>query len=251
MCEVSIIIPSYKGSNEILIAVWGALSQTVTSKEIIVVDDNGIGTEEQIKTKEKLQKFIKENKIKYFAHEKNLNGSAARNTGIKASNGKYIAFLDDDDYIIPSKLEEQINVLEKTPKEVGMSVCEGYYVHKDGKGYLKKIKGNYVALDKYLLDKHYFNTSSIVIKRECLIDMKGFDDSFIRHQDWEFCTRMLSRYKSIVVHKPLFIKYSFNRNNPSNIEKRIENLDFFFEKMEDKLKDNLSLNIVNRIYKFK
>ncbi|HBT4553067.1 TPA: glycosyltransferase family 2 protein, partial [Enterococcus faecium] len=84
MCEVSIIIPSYKGSNEILIAVWGALSQTVTSKEIIVVDDNGIGTEEQIKTKEKLQKFIKENKIKYFAHEKNLNGSAARNTGIKA-----------------------------------------------------------------------------------------------------------------------------------------------------------------------
>ena len=94
---VSIVIPTYGGSDCVKRAVDSCLSQSYSYLEIIVVDDNGEGTESQVKTYNSLSSLIESNKIRYICHEVNKNGSAARNTGVKASTGEYIALLDDDD----------------------------------------------------------------------------------------------------------------------------------------------------------
>lgn len=237
--KVSIIIPTYAGCNNIEIAVKSAINQTIKSKEIIVVDDNGIGTENQVKTEKKLKEFIDKKEIKYLKHNVNKNGSAARNTGLKASKGEYISFLDDDDYMFPDKIKNQLDKLEYSNSNVGFCVCSGYYVHKDGKGYIKKIINNENFLINYLKDKLYFNTSTLLIKRNAINSINGFDESFRRHQDWEFCTRLLSKYDACIESKPLIIKFDEGRNSPKTIEQRTDQLNFFFSKVGNIIKNSV------------
>ena len=86
--KVSVIIPTYKRSRDILRAVESVLSQTIDSFEVIVVDDNGIGTIEGEETAKIMQRYVNENRLTYIRHEHNLNGAVARNTGIKRAVGK-------------------------------------------------------------------------------------------------------------------------------------------------------------------
>ena len=97
---VSVIIPTYSRPDFISRAIESVLNQTYKPIEIIVVDDNGRGTNNQILTEQVLTNFIRSNQIKYIVHEKNKNGSAARNTGAASSHGEYITFLDDDDVLL-------------------------------------------------------------------------------------------------------------------------------------------------------
>ncbi|WP_366002205.1 glycosyltransferase family 2 protein [uncultured Clostridium sp.] len=132
---VTIIIPTYKGKDTILRAVNSALNQTYNNLQVIVVDDNGRGTKEQLITQKLLQNYIYNNKILYIAHEKNSNGSIARNTGLKYAIGEYICFLDDDDdEFLPTKTKIQVELLNNTNSNIGMVVSSykiklpnGYY----------------------------------------------------------------------------------------------------------------------------
>lgn len=84
---VSVIIPTYKGADKINSAVDSVLNQTYKNIEVIVVDDNGENESEQLLTAEKMKKYETFENVKYLVHKKNINGSAARNTGIRASKG--------------------------------------------------------------------------------------------------------------------------------------------------------------------
>src|SRR5699024_8925925 len=78
-----------------------------------VVDDNDYDSIERELTSNKLQKYKDCPIVKYIKHEYNKNGAAARNTGIKNSNGNYLTFLDDDDELYPEKVMEQVSALKK------------------------------------------------------------------------------------------------------------------------------------------
>ena len=105
---VSVIIPTYKGADKINSAVDSVLNQTYKNIEVIVVDDNGENEPEQLLTAEKMKKYETFENVKYLVHKKNINGSAARNTGIRASKGFYLGFLDDDDVFLPEKTQKQV-----------------------------------------------------------------------------------------------------------------------------------------------
>lgn len=104
--KVSVIIPTYRRTEDITRALDSVLAQTLEAVEVIVVDDNGIGSECGIATETAMRPYIDSKRITYIQHEKNKNGSAARNTGIKVAKGKYISFLDDDDIYRPDRLEK-------------------------------------------------------------------------------------------------------------------------------------------------
>lgn len=245
--KVSIIIPTYKGSTTVCLACKSAINQTYENIEIIVVDDNGEGTEEQVRTEKVLAEYIDNHSITYLCHKKNMNGSAARNNGLWHSAGEYVCFLDDDDVMFRDKIEKQVACLTNTNDSIALCVCDGYYVRRDGVGYHKKIKHKNDFMYYYMMDINYFNTTAILFKAEPLKKIGGFDDSFKRHQDWEVCCRILSKYDAVVTSEPLMVRYLENRNNPANLQIRNDQLNFFFDNITSYMQKKLSNRQVENI----
>lgn len=244
--KVSIIVTTYKGHEEVEYAVLSVLNQSYKNIEIIVVDDNGINSDEQLMTAKSLSKYIDKGLIKYITHKKNINGSAARNTGARAASGDWLTFLDDDDIYLENKVETE---LKKAIKEkCDMVVCGGFYVNKKGNGYKSIFKKNQNLLLNYLTEKTLFNSSSIFIKKDKFFELNGFDESFKRHQDWEFCTRAILKLNVDIVQDHQYIKYAFGRNVAQNAEIAEKYLAHFINKIGNIVKEydeNVYIKIKN------
>lgn len=194
---VSIIIPTYKSSNTLKRAVISVLNQTYKNIEVIVVDDNNPDTEHRTKTEAVMKEFEKNSRVKYIKHERNKNGAAARNTGFRHSKGEYICFLDDDDVFLEKKVEKQVEFLQENGQFDGVYTWR--YQH-----------GNVISYDKSgdlseeILSLAFTPyTSSIMIKRECYDFLNGFDESYKRHQDFEFLLRFFKHFSIGLVKEPL------------------------------------------------
>ena len=197
--SVSVIIPTYKNPNTVVRAVDSVLNQKgFNDFEVIVVDDNDPESIERTLTEKAMKKYSINEKVQYIKHSKNKNGAAARNTGFKHSNGKYIAFLDDDDIFLENKLKKQYEYMEKHPE------FDASYTWRiqAGKELVKYRKTG--DLSKELLMLEFFPTTiTIMIKSECYDALEGFDESFNRHQDFEFLLRFFEKYRIGVVEEPL------------------------------------------------
>ena len=106
--KVSVIIPTYNRADLVQRAIHSVLKQSVTPMEIIVVDDASTDHTDEI-----LAQF--ENKISIIKHSENMGVSTARNTGIKAARGNWMAFLDSDDTWQKDKLKTQIKFIQRHP----------------------------------------------------------------------------------------------------------------------------------------
>lgn len=227
---VSVIIPTFSRPYNLERAIKSTLSQTYKNIEIIIVDDNGIGSKYQIETEKAIRNYIKKGEVKYIKHDINKNGATARNTGLKASKGIYVNFLDDDDEFLPDKIKNQVNLLEKNIKYAACC-CDSiiqYHHHQD----IVKCQQNGNLIEAILSGNAHFNTSSVLFRRNALEELNGFDESFRRHQDWELYIRFFRKYLMISTFQmPLLIKHvtttSVITNEPL---KQIEYLEFFLNK---------------------
>jgi len=193
---VSIVIPTYKRVDSLNRAIKSCLNQTYTNIEIIVVDDNGVGTPFNIEVNKIINSYS-DKRIKYLEHVHNKNGAAARNTGIKSSKGDYICFLDDDDYFMDDKILKQLDYLEKNSAFDGVS-CG---VIKNGATILDNKTGNLVK-DLLLMNTKLF-TTTLFFRAEVFKRISGFDVTFRRHQDYELLIRFFQYYKMGYVCEPL------------------------------------------------
>ena len=181
---ISVIIPTYKDRGGLQKAVRSALTQEDVDVEIFVVDDNPSESEERRLTELVMSEFANEDKVTYIKHPFNKNGSAARNTGLKASHGEYIAFLDDDDMFLPGKLKKQLDFLEKK-KTFDAVYC---FAGRSGKRLCKTAFEGDVTKELLMLNT-FMQTSCLMFRRKAIISIKGFDESFRRHQDYEILLR--------------------------------------------------------------
>lgn len=192
---VSVIIPTYGGGEYLARTVESALNQKYDQLEVIVVDDNGSGTEKQKETFENIKSLLDDDRLVYVAHEKNKNGSVARNTGAKVSKGEYLLFLDDDDVIKPNNLKSQTKLLESLDQYWGMAYCSSVE-YMEGAFYKKTIvKKSGDLLYELLTHSVSAATSTLLIRKSAFDTINGFDETFWRHQDYEFVARMAERYK--------------------------------------------------------
>ena len=227
---ISVIIPTHLGSQVICRAVDSALSQTYPNVEVVVVDDNGKGSEEQIATEKRMQKYVSNPHVKYLIHEVSRHGSAARNTGVLNSTGVYIALLDDDDYFLPNNLQEHYDTHLMHDDSYGVTFC-GMHIIRG------RLKENIVAkqegkvLFDFLMGRIRVGSSLVVIKRSVYEEFNGFDESFRRHQDWEFLTRVFTRYKLASTRKIGVVKINLNRNVSTNPQKYELNRIYYLDKM--------------------
>lgn len=105
---VSIIMPSYNTANYIGESINSVINQTYKNWELIIVDDCSTDNTDEI-----VNKFLKDERIKYLKNEKNSGAAISRNKALREAKGRWIAFLDSDDLWVPEKLEKQINFMEK------------------------------------------------------------------------------------------------------------------------------------------
>lgn len=195
--RVSIIIPTYRRPIFLKRAIESVLNNTYKNIEVIVVDDNNDGDEYRVETEQLMQEMINtDQRIRYFKHHVNKNGSAARNTGIRNSTGEYIMFLDDDDVFLPEKIQKQVEFMETHDNDWGASYTQYIDIFQNGKirKGLERNSGNMIV---YELSRNFFvhAGSNLMVRRSVVEEVDGFDESFNRNQDIEFLVKILRKYK--------------------------------------------------------
>ena len=233
---ITVIIPTYKRAKYIDRAIKSVLDQSYQGFEIIVVDDNSEGTIERHQLEQKMKKYANNPKVKYIKHKKNLNGAAARNTGIKEAKGEYITFLDDDDYYLPNRFEVLIKKLEEN-KEYN-AIYSSLIITKN-----KKFIGDIVAnksgnLQKeLLLNQVAFGAgTNMIFKASSLKEISGFDESFVRHQDIELMVRYFEKNKVLACNEYLAVLAQDDRGNEVDPDKYLEVKKHYFKKFNETIK---------------
>lgn len=236
MVKVSVIIPTYGKPIYLEKAIKSVLSQTLKEIELIVVDDNDPEAEARALTETLVKQYALDDRFYYIKHPQNLNGAVARNTGISASNGRYISFLDSDDEYMPERLEKCFNKMEETDSNIA-GVYTGCEFRKAGKVYsiYKDVKeGNYLV--STLACTFMFCTgSNIFARRNVVEELHGFDRNFLRHQDYEFLARLFENYSLTAIPEVLVIKNNENMNLP-DVEKMINIKKQYVNKFRDVIK---------------
>ena len=182
---VSVVIPAYNRASIVPRAIASVLAQTYQDWELIVVDDGS-----RDKTREAVEKFS-DARIRLVRHQQNAGQSAARNTGIQAARGKYIAFLDSDDEWLPEKLARDVEAFEAGGDQVGLVYCGKKLVGADGQ--LLKVRMPTLQGDVHasLLQGDFIGSCSrVAVRRRVLEPLGGFDESLCSYEDWDLWLRV-------------------------------------------------------------
>lgn len=206
---VSVIIPTYKRSDMLPRAIQSVLNQTYKNIQVVVVDDNDSDTTYRKKTESLMEQYVGDCRIKYIKHSKNSNGSVARNTGIKCSDGEIIAFLDDDDWYYPEKTEKQVTYLLNHPKH--HAVYCGW--DRDGKIVIPQEEGNLSY--NILSGDHIIYTNVIMMWKKDAIECGGWDETFWRHQEAAFLLRYFRKGGKIGIVPEVLVE--FDVSDRSNV----------------------------------
>jgi len=233
---VSIIIPTYARPTNLIRAIESVLTQTYTPIEIIVVDDNGVNTPFQKETEQLLAPYLSDGKLTYLKHDVNKNGSAARNTGSRASHGELIGYLDDDDTFMPTKIEEQVRRLQEA--HTVNSKVMGIYCNIEMIGYKMKFEPTDTVKEGNLSEpimagEINLNSSTLLMYRSAYDDINGWDERFPHHQDWEFCLRFFRKYEMALARPDICLVRKFRTPNLNflNPKRKACNMDFFLTEM--------------------
>ncbi len=233
---VSVIIPTYKRPSDLNRAIQSVLNQEYTNIEIFVVDDNDPNTPERLQTETLMDAYSDNSKVFYLKHNKNRNGSAARNTGWKASNGKYITYLDDDDEISVAKIRKQVECLEALDDTWG-ACYTAYKLIKPNGGYQVSSECRSGDVYIYALMRTMFmgSGSNLFLRKKVVDEIGGYDESFIRNQDIEFMARALEHYKLAYIDEPLLSIHQEIGRTSRTYEQINSYSEHYLNKFEDRL----------------
>jgi glycosyltransferase involved in cell wall biosynthesis len=183
---VSVVIPTYNRAELVERAVHSVLSQTYPDLEVIIVDDASTdNTRDRIKALQQVDR-----RIQYFRHDNNRGAQVARNTGIQAAKGEYMAFLDSDNEWLPRKLERQMVLFFPKADSPGVVYC-GYSKVSAGSDVLNEYVPRYRGLVyKQVLGDWLTDTSTLVVRKDILERIHGFDENIRAYQEWDLCIRL-------------------------------------------------------------
>ena len=248
---ISIVITTFKRPQMICDAVDNCLAQTYPNLEIIVIDDNGIHTEYQLKTQINLQKYIDDRTIKYFPLEENGGACLARNYGADKSTGKYIAFFDDDDEWTLDKIFKQYEKFQNSDENIGIVVCGQKII--DAK--TKKILASFTYKT---LKENPFNT--ILNSSSCIAgpnplylktafqSVNGFTKDLKSSQDLDIALKITKKYPIGIIDKACHIvKLHKGERISSNHENKISGFNYILKQYGDDMNDRGKLFYLQRI----
>jgi len=181
---VSVVIPTHNRASLLARAIRSVLGQTYQNLEVIVVDDGSTdGTREVVRS-------FQDSRIDYLFCQKNQGSPAARNLGLRAARGPYVAFLDDDDEWDTRKLERQVRALEQGGLDAilcGISKTSHHRVTRYDKPLVEP-----EALRRWAV---FFGAGSSLMAKIEVLRATRFDEALPIAEDWDLLIRLTARYR--------------------------------------------------------
>ena len=189
---VSVVIPTYNRLEDVRRALRSVQAQTFQDFEIIIVDD---GSSEALQPLE--GQFAKTRVIR---HATNQGAASARNTGVSAARGEYTAFLDSDDEWLPTKLAQQLAILQVRPD---LGACTTGFINLTPQGRVLDIPARQADWYRHLAKGCGLSPGSTLLARTALLVEFPYDPTFPRQEDMDLLLRFTRRYTLDVVREPL------------------------------------------------
>ncbi len=183
---VSVIIPVYDATAYIANALQSVFAQTFSDFEVLLVND---GSPDNERLERELQPYL--SRIRYFK-QVNRGPSAARNLAIRESQGRFIAFLDADDFWLPQHLARQMERLSRNQK-IGLVYANGFHLRDNnlvGTAFERVPQSGVADVDSLLSERCTINTSSVVASRSALFQAGLFEESMRHCEDFDLWLRV-------------------------------------------------------------
>ncbi|WP_406695897.1 glycosyltransferase family A protein [Singulisphaera sp. Ch08] len=216
---ISTVIPAYNYERYVTAAVESALAQSYPHQEVIVVDDGS--TDE---TRKRLAPY--EGRIRYL-YQENRGLSAARNSGIRAARGEFVAFLDADDLWHPEKLATQVRYLMGHPELALLAASHRVIGGGDiGRFDWPRVDGSQpivarpVSFDELVVGSR-FGACAVVARKWCFQEIGMFDESLRSAEDLDMWIRIASRFPVAMLDVPLWL-YRIHGTNMHDSTARME-----------------------------
>jgi glycosyltransferase involved in cell wall biosynthesis len=210
---VSVVIPAYNAAPYIGATLDSVFKQAFTDFEVLVVNDGSPDTPA-------LELALRPYQRIRYVRQENHGPSSARNRGIQAATGKYVAFLDSDDLWLPQHLAKQVIALEANSK-LQMVYANGIYLRGDapvGILFDNSIQSLPVDLDGLLHERATVITSSAVVLREALLRVGLFDEQLRRCEDYDLWLRLAQSGATISFTREIQIRHRQSNGLAANWE---------------------------------
>jgi len=197
--NISAIIPTHNRAHTLSRAIESVIKQSLPPAEIIIVDDGSTdGTAELIQNNFPDCRYL---------HQQNQGVSSARNSGIAAASGEWLAFLDSDDEWMPDKLATQSAALETAP---GLLLCHTEEIWiRNGKraNQMKKHTKRGGWIFQHCLPLCAISPSSAIIHRSLFEAVGLFDESLPACEDYDLWLRICAFYPTLYIETPHIVKH--------------------------------------------
>lgn len=217
----SVVIPLYNKELSIRNTILSVLNQSYQNFEIVIINDGSTdGSVDILNT-------IKDKRIRLI-HQKNQGVSTARNNGIKEAKYEWIAFLDGDDLWGKNHLEEIINMMKIYPHE---KVFVTSFEYSDKRKLFKHSRdSNIFLIDNYFkeaVDEVLIWTSVIVLSKECIVKVKGFNPILKRGEDVDLWGRVSKKFNIVKSNKITAI-YRVDAENRTSLSKDLKSTHVYY-----------------------
>ncbi|WP_082222435.1 glycosyltransferase family 2 protein [Halorubrum halophilum] len=226
---VTVVITTYNRPSYLRDCVESVLAQTYGPIELVVVDDCS-----DTPASETLADIDTDSLAGYrcVRHQTNRGVNAARNTGVEAGTGRYVAFLDDDDRWVPEKVERHVEAFEAADEDVGVVYSGMKAIHEDGarEELPPRIDGD---LTKALLCRNVVGSMSVVMVRADVAREVQFDEEFEAWADLEWFVRVSQRAAFVRLPEALVVyEYTSHGRLSDDFEKKRRGYDSFLNRFD-------------------
>ncbi len=206
MPKVSVLVALYKTDPAHLKqAINSLLNQTFHDFELLILDDCPTDSREQI------IKSFTDSRIQYFKNDKNLGIAPTRNKLVQMAGGKYLAIMDHDDMAMPTRLEEQVRLLDTYP-EIGVVGCHTKLFPNNR---IVRFPENNKQIEDYLMQGCAIPHTGAMIRADILTD-NPYEEKFSPAEDYALWCRLIGKTQFYNIPKVL-MKYRIHNNSTTKI----------------------------------
>ncbi|MFH1858088.1 MAG: glycosyltransferase [Candidatus Omnitrophota bacterium] len=238
------ILPTYNRAHFLSRAIESVRAQTFSDWELLVMDNGSTDG-----TVDLIRQFQEKDTRVRFLKETQKGASYARNLGLKEAVGKLFAFLDDDDEWLPEKLSRQVAFFKSHP---ATSLLYTHAYMKDGGGILMGLKpsGKPAMRFEDLLEENTIPLLTVMVKRECIEKVGGFDPTIPIGEDYDLWLRISKEFPIGFLQESLAVYYRHGQNMSTQRMERYKNTITVFGKLLCTCHDPFQLERIGRRFVF-